>query len=106
MPSFSRISCPEAAHIISEQEVSIVDVRDERSFASSRIASAQLLHNGNLREFVDNADMEKPVVVYCYHGNSSQGAAQFLADQGFNTVYSVDGGFEAWRQQFPTDSDE
>ncbi|MCV6069119.1 sulfurtransferase, partial [Escherichia coli] len=37
-----------------------------------------------------------------YHGISSQGAAQYLVNQGFEQVYSVDGGFEAWqRAQLP-----
>ncbi len=34
----------------------------------------------------------------CYHGISSQGAAQYLVNQGFEEVYSVDGGFEAWHR--------
>jgi len=40
-------------------------------------------------------------VVVCYHGNSSQQAAQFFAGEGFNDVYSMDGGFEAWKLQYP-----
>lgn len=39
----------------------------------------------------------------CYHGISSRGAAQFLIGQGFESVYSVDGGFEAWSKTFPQD---
>ena len=38
---------------------------------------------------------DAPVLVYCYHGNSSQEYAQMLADFRFNQVYSVDGGFAA-----------
>ena len=34
-------------------------------------------------------------------GNSSQGAAQYLLQQGYDEVYSLDGGFEAWRREFP-----
>ena len=55
---------------------------------------------------MQQTDFETPVVVVCYHGNSSQGAAQYLAQQGFETVFSMDGGFEAWRSQlaFVTES--
>ena len=35
------------------------------------------------------------------HGNSSQPAAQFLYEKGFEQVYSLDGGFEAWQALFP-----
>jgi len=52
---------------------------------------------------MDQADAKKPVLVMCYHGISSRGAAQFLIGQGFESVYSVDGGFEAWSKTFPQD---
>jgi thiosulfate sulfurtransferase len=42
-----------------------------------------------------------PVVVCCYHGNSSQSAAQFLVEQGFTEVYSLNGGFEQWKVSYP-----
>jgi thiosulfate sulfurtransferase len=40
-------------------------------------------------------------VVCCYHGISSQQAAQFLVSQDFTDVYSLDGGFTQWQLQFP-----
>ncbi len=46
-------------------------------------------------------DFDTPVMVMCYHGNSSKGAAQYLLQQGYDVVYSIDGGFEAWQRQFP-----
>ncbi|EEZ42274.1 thiosulfate sulfurtransferase GlpE [Photobacterium damselae subsp. damselae CIP 102761] len=47
---------------------------------------------------MDEVDFEQPVIVMCYHGISSQGAAQYLLHQGFEQVYSLEGGFEAWRR--------
>jgi thiosulfate sulfurtransferase len=41
---------------------------------------------------------EQPVLVICYHGISSQGAAQYLVNQGFEQVYSVVGGFDEWKR--------
>ena len=54
-----------------------------------------------LHGFMQQYEFDQPVVVVCYHGNSSQGAAQYLAQQGFEQVYSMDGGFESWRSQLP-----
>ncbi len=45
-----------------------------------------------------DVEFDTPVIVCCYHGISSQQAAQFLIHQGFEEVYSLDGGFEAWRK--------
>ncbi|MDE0931482.1 MAG: rhodanese-like domain-containing protein, partial [Halioglobus sp.] len=46
------------------------------------------------------ADRDQPLLIYCYHGNSSQGAADYFFNQGFEDVYSMDGGYEAWRLKY------
>ena len=83
------------------QQAVVADIRDEQSFASGHMAGAFHLTNTSLHQFTQLHDYETPVVVVCYHGNSSQGAAQYLAQQGFEQVYSMDGGFESWRRQLP-----
>ena len=55
------------------------------------------LDNSNEQTFVANTPKDENVVVCCYHGNSSQGAAQFLFEQGFSNAFSLDGGFEMWK---------
>jgi len=102
MVDFSRISIEHARQLIDDGDPIIVDVRDPQSYASSRIDGAINLGNDNISEFLDKNSRERAVIVYCYHGNSSIGAGQFLAEQGFTPVMSMDGGFEAWRQVYPT----
>lgn len=75
----------------------MVDVRDAMAYNQGHIEGAMLLDNQNIHPFMDQTDKATAVLIYCYHGNSSQSAAQFLADQGFQQVYSMDGGYEAWR---------
>ncbi len=75
----------------------IVDIRDDQSYARDHIDTAVHLHDSNLQEFIDNADLKAPVLVYCYHGLTSQSAAAYLAEQGFSDTYSLEGGFEAWK---------
>ena len=52
-------------------------------------------------EYDGNANQQAPLIVCCYHGNSSQGAAAYLASIGFAETYSLDGGFDLWRQTYP-----
>jgi len=59
------------------------------------------LTNESLSDFLREADPDAPVVVCCYHGHSSQQAAQFLISQDFTQVYSLDGGFNQWLSQHP-----
>lgn len=100
MSQFKAIA-PQAAATLLEQGAAIVDIRDQNSFNTSRIAQAHNLNNDNLPVFLQQADRNQALIVYCYHGISSQSAADFLAGQGFTQVYSLDGGFEQWRLQFP-----
>ncbi len=78
----------------------IVDIRDEQSFANGHIVNAAHLDNGGVQPFVDSADFSKPLIIYCYHGNMSQGAAAYFTQQGFEQAYSMDGGFTDWALNF------
>ena len=105
MSDFKHISVAETAQLQAQGKVVIADIRDEASFAAGHIAGSYHLTNGSLNGFMQQYEFDQPVVVVCYHGNSSQGAAQYLAQQGFEQVYSMDGGFESWRRQLPFESE-
>ena len=99
MNGFSRISVAQAHSIIEQEDPVIVDLRDPRSYGTAHIEGAVHLNNDSVSLFLEQTGRERTVIVYCYHGNSSIGAGQFLAEQGFTRVLSMDGGYEAWRQQ-------
>ena len=40
-----------------------------------------------------------PIVVYCHHGIRSLHTAMHLADAGFETLYNLQGGIDAWAAQ-------
>jgi thiosulfate sulfurtransferase len=101
MNSFQRISVAAAKSLLDGRPAQVVDIRDQHSFAQGHIPSAVHIDNDSAQTFIDSADRAAPLLVCCYHGFSSQNAAQFFAEQGFAEVYSLDGGFEAWRGAFP-----
>ncbi len=100
---FKRISIADTQALMDSTECQFVDIRDEASFLAGHIPGAVSLGQHNLQDYVESADLDKPLLVCCYHGNSSQPAAQFLNEKGFEDVYSIDGGFEAWKLQGPTE---
>ncbi len=102
MAEFERISVDAARDMIDAGAV-VVDVRDEDSYRSAHIPGALYLDNTTVQDFIESADHSAPLVIYCYHGNSSQGAAAFFHEKGFEKTYSVDGGFEEWRTRFPVE---
>tara|TARA_R100000789_G_scaffold67758_1_gene63766 strand:+ start:558 stop:887 length:330 start_codon:yes stop_codon:yes gene_type:complete len=105
MTDFKRIS-PEQAQSLRGEGGVFVDIRDPDSFANGHVTGSTHLDNQSLPDFIAAADLDRPLVVVCYHGNSSQSAAAYLANQGFSDVYSLDGGFELWRQAFPQETEQ
>lgn len=95
--SYKRISIDDAKALIDAGGVTIADVRDADSFRAARIENAVNVAHETIDEFLATADKEKPLLLYCYHGHSSQGAANYFSELGYQEVYSMDGGFEAWR---------
>ena len=79
----------------------LVDIRDINSYEKHRIKHSERIDNDTLQDFLREADMDKPIIVCCYHGISSIQAAGFLAQQGFDEVYSLEGGFAAYGGQHP-----
>ncbi|USH02547.1 thiosulfate sulfurtransferase GlpE [Grimontia kaedaensis] len=107
MEQFAHISVTDALAMLEgdDHHAVMVDIRDPQSFQLSHPQGAFHLTNDSIVQFMNDVDFEQPVLVMCYHGVSSQGAAQYLINQGFEQVYSVDGGFEAWhRQSLPVES--
>jgi thiosulfate sulfurtransferase len=96
MPTlFQNIAIEEAQSLLAKG-ATIVDIRDVSSYTAGHISEAIHLSDNNLTDFVQANEFDKPLLVYCYHGHSSQPAAQFLAEQGFDHVYSLIGGYTAW----------
>lgn len=98
--AFKKITIDEAKQKIEEGKSSIVDIRDINSYEQSHIENAYHVSAETFGEFCDAADKAVPLVVYCYHGVSSQTAAQYFVEEGFAEVYSIEGGFEAWCQKY------
>ena len=101
--TISRISCEQARDFMNHDRCQVVDIRDAQSFNLGHPSGAVELNNDTLPGFLQQADPTAPTLVFCYHGNSSQQATAFLQQQGFTDVHSVDGGFEMWRQVYPSD---
>lgn len=103
MDHFECINVEEAHQKLHQAMAVLVDIRDPQSFAMGHTPGAFHLTNDTLGAFMRDNDVDTAVMVMCYHGNSSKGAAQYLLQQGYDKVYSVDGGFDAWHRHFPAE---
>ncbi len=98
--AFKHINPSQAKALLVENHAVLVDIRDELSFSLSHDDRAINLTQSSLPKFLSETEKDTPVLVICYHGNSSQLAADFLSQQGFSDVYSIDGGYEEWKESF------
>lgn len=99
--TFTRISANDAKVLIDQGNSQIIDIRDAMSFQSGHMKDAIRIDNEGVPHFMANADQQAPLIICCYHGNSSQNAAHYFSEQGFKDVYSLDGGFEEWKVLHP-----
>ena len=54
---------------------------------------------GQITARLDELDPVQPVVCVCHHGVRSAQVAAFLERQGFDAVYNLNGGIDAWSAQ-------
>jgi len=100
---FKVIDSVQLKERLSEDNLVIADIRDVNSFNEAHIPNSINISNENIAQFMMERDFEQPIIVVCYHGISSQGAANYLIGQDFEDVYSLVGGFTDWASKFPGD---
>ncbi len=96
MPSFTNIDPLELQRMQAKGEIQLIDVRNEDEVAHGIISGAKhiALHLLPLRwnELQDGI----PIVCYCHSGVRSVHACEYLAQQGFDQLYNLQGGVLAW----------
>ncbi len=92
-----QISVVDAKALLDQGSVQVIDIRDAQSFSAGHIEGAENIHDQNVDSFMAQADLEKPLLICCYAGMKSQSAAHYFDEQGFATVYSLEGGYNAWQ---------
>ena len=103
--TYKTVNVDDAHELMKNNSVQVIDIRDAASYQAGHIEGAEHIDDTNLENFILEADYERPLLVYCFHGNMSQGAANYFAEKGFEQTYSLDGGFSAW-QQFSVNLDQ
>ncbi|OGX23904.1 MAG: hypothetical protein A2787_05290 [Omnitrophica WOR_2 bacterium RIFCSPHIGHO2_01_FULL_48_9] len=101
MGEIKQIDIHKAKEFIDQGECTIVDIRDADTYQEAHIKGAVPINDANVEEFLKTAVKTKPLICYCYHGISRQGAAEFFKHNGFQEAYSIQGGFEAWKGVYP-----
>jgi len=78
----------------------LLDVREpwECAIASIRLPGAETLNvpMGQIPRRLDELDPAQPILCICHHGVRSAQVVAFLERAGFQSVYNLAGGIDAW----------
>ena len=96
--SYQQITQEAAKYMMDQQDVIVLDVREQEEYDSGHIPGAVLLPVNAIGE--DSAaavipEKDSVVLVYCRSGNRSKTASKGLAELGYTQVYEF-GGIQTW----------
>ncbi len=100
--SVKNINSDEFKRLIESSNAPLVlDVRTDMEVATGVIPDAIQIDytDDNFEQKITQLDKSKTVFVYCATGGRSAAAASVLAGNGFEHVYNLEGGIEAWKEK-------
>lgn len=81
------------------EDLLLVDIRERDEWAQGRVPAAHHISRGRLEFQIENLIFERdvPLALMCANGARTVLAARTLQEMGYQKVYSVTGGFNAWK---------
>ncbi len=94
---YHQISQEEAKDIMDNEDVIILDVREQYEYDERHIDKSILVPLGEINDTIEDIipNKESKVLVYCRTGNRSKQASANMVDLGYTNVYEF-GGINTW----------
>lgn len=97
--SYHNLLSDDVPALLADPDVVVLDIRDRSSYDRGHIDGALLADDTVIGNLVRQRRQDPPILVYCYHGISSQEMSGFLAGLGFTRVHNLEGGWQAWESR-------
>ncbi|WP_031432796.1 rhodanese-like domain-containing protein [Methylomarinum vadi] len=78
------------------EDLLLLDVREPHEFAYAHIEGSLSIPLSLVPLRVNELDAKQEIVVICHHGVRSMQASVYLDRCGFDKVYNLTGGIDAW----------
>ncbi len=101
---FKTITAAEFA-ALDRSKYTLIDLRDPEDLIVSGIEGAINIPYAQFAGAIDTVPADKPVIVFCYTGESSEEIAELLAARGYDVAH-VAGGYGAYRRVAETGGTE
>jgi len=99
--SIKQIDIDEARRMMSQPGAVVIDVRESDEWRQGHLGNAISIPRGFLELRIEEKvpDHKAPVILHCASGTRSLFAARALREMGYENVYNVTGGFNAWKDR-------
>ena len=96
---FASLTPAAAVQLMNNEDVVVLDVREPSEIVGGKIAKAIQIPVGSVQKRIDELQKhkQKTLLVYCKTGARSGMACKELSRNGFDKVYSLNGGMLAWQ---------
>ncbi|MCR9288257.1 MAG: rhodanese-like domain-containing protein [Bacteroidetes bacterium] len=96
--AFENIDVAQFKEKMTESNIVILDVRTPKETAQGKIEGTLEINffDPKFASKVKNLDKSKTYLVYCRSGNRSAKACNIMAKNGFENLYNLKGGYNAW----------
>jgi rhodanese-related sulfurtransferase len=74
----------------------LLDVREPWEFETCRIAQSVSMPMQTVTSRLQELEDDASLVVICHHGARSQQVAMYLARNGYQKIFNLEGGIDAW----------
>lgn len=85
-----------AGKIKNGEKFKFIDVREPLEYELARVEEAELLPMSQASEWIGELKPEDEIVVMCHHGVRSANVCMYLANNGFENTYNLEGGIDLW----------
>jgi rhodanese-related sulfurtransferase len=84
----------------SNENVRLIDVREDNEWEAGHAAEAEHLGKGIIERDIETKvpDKSSELILYCGGGYRSALVADVLQQMGYTNVYSMAGGWKAWKE--------
>jgi rhodanese-related sulfurtransferase len=99
---FAAVSPLMAVAKMNDSDTVVIDVREPEEFLKGHIENAINTPLGNLQTHLPKleAHKNKPILIACQTGTRSASAGKLLTKAGFERVFVITGGMQAWESDY------
>jgi thiosulfate sulfurtransferase len=94
--SYEDLYAHQVDEFVKQPGAIVIDIRDIHSYNAGHMKGALHIDGPTMGNLIRQRKNNPPVLIYCYHGNSSRDMAEMILRLGITNVSHLVGGWEAW----------